>query len=682
MDKTLILLLVIEMFVIFGLLLILLRDNRSHRKIMKLAEQIVRGKLDVEDIQIDGKKNQTTILASAFNSIKRNLLTFVETTKGNVITLSDAINVLSKSVEANQMGNEQIAESISTVAVKTAEQLELVKRNLTIIESNNTQMQEIDQSMSAIKMLLDETVEISKGGIKNVDQYAYDMDGIAKELTDSIAILGRFNDEIKRISEVGAFIIGISEQLKLLALNASIEAARAGQSGRGFAVVADEMNEMSEKTKAGMVTINKILGEVIESSHQVNDSIKNCETSFNQSKQKFGEVNSSFQTINHQAFEIHDRMKDITSKFGNIADNSVVSKEMASNLLDASQLISASTHEMAAVSEETAAESSQIGVNVDALSGMLTGIQNLLRQFNTAIVPINQNRAKTVKIVFFSMLDNDFWYGVRRGVFYAQKELADKNVVVEYIGFTDNGETMDKKVVTLLREYIDKGVDGIILPGFLGAADACLKEAISKGIKVIVFNCDCKPDIKKLACFTPDAYEAGVLAGKSMEQALHKKGNVFIVTGDLKIQVNQLRKDGFVKEISKYKGIHIVDSMVMLDNPDKVYQQTLGYLRKNPNVDAIFITTGMIASVAKAIVDIGKKGKIQVVGYDHTQEVFSYIRQGIVAAAIGQDPFGQGHDPIVWMYNHIVSGESLPKEYMPCRLSVVDKDNVGSLIEA
>ncbi len=682
MDIILIASLIVETLVIIALFVIMIRNKQSYNRIRDKAELIMKGKLDVEDIDVIGSNENVNILAGAFNSIKSNLLTFVETTKGNVTTLSDAINVLSKSVEANQAGNEQIAEGVSTVAVKTAEQLDLVKRNLSIIESNNSQIQEIDQSLTRIKTLLDETVEISKRGISNVGEYEQDMDAIAYELTESNNILTRFNDEIKRISEVGAFIIGISERLKMLALNASIEAARAGQSGKGFAVVAEEMNEMSGKTKEGMVTINQILDEVIQSSQQVNDSIQNCENTFNLSKEKFDNVNKSFQSINQQSFDIHDRMKDISSKFDHIFKNTFETKEMASALFEASQLISTSTHEMAAASEETAAESSQIGANVESLGGMLLGIQKLLKQFDTAVVPVNQTRTKPVKIVFLSMLDNDFWYGVRRGVFYAQNELSDKNAIVEYTGYTNNGSEINDNLIVRVKECIAQHVDGIILPGFLGGADEYLKEAIAAGIKVVAFNCDCSLDIKKLACFSPDAYEAGTLAAKYMKKILDKKGNVLIISGDMTVQVNKERNDGFVKNISTCKGIHILDTLILKDVAEVVYNETLEYLRTHSNVDAIYITSGLAASTAKAIVDAGKKGKVVLIGYDHNQEIFEYIRQGIIAAAIGQDPFGQGHDPIVWLYNHIVTGKPLPKENMACRLSVVDKDNVETLIEA
>ena len=90
----------------------------------------------------------------------------------NVITLSDAIDVLSRSVSANQAGNEQIADGVTTVAQKTAEQMDLVEKNLELIESSNTQMQDIKDSVSQIKSRLDGTVQTSKQGIDDINGYS------------------------------------------------------------------------------------------------------------------------------------------------------------------------------------------------------------------------------------------------------------------------------------------------------------------------------------------------------------------------------------------------------------------------------------------------------------------------------------------------------------------------------
>ena len=672
---------ILEAIVIVVLLILYFKRKSSQDRIVRQAELITKGKLNVEDVSTENTDTSNAVMASAFNSIKNNLMTFVEATKVNVVTLSDAIGVLSESVEANVKGNEQIADGATNVAIKTAEQLELVKDNLKLIESNNEQMQEIDESMRTIKEILDKTVETSRSGIINIEDFEKDMNAMASDLNRINEILSKFNNEIKRIGEVGNFIVEISDQLRLLAFNASIEAARAGQAGKGFTVVADEMNVMSGKTRDGMQTINEILAEITGSSRMVNESISNCEETFNRSKGRFENVNTSFREINESSLGIHDKINNITALFDVMADNSDKSKTKAENLYETAQIISENTHEIAAVSEEVAAESTKIGVNTDNLEGMLSGIQGLLKQFNTAIVPTDKLPKKTVKIMEMSMLDNDFWYGVRKGALYAQKELDGKDALIEYVPLNVGKDELDGYVVDTIQSAIDRNFDGIILPGFLGGANNELRAAIASGIKVMTYNCDCGSDIKRIACLRPDPHEPGILGAKAAEKKLGGQGNVLMLVGDLTVGVNVERSEGFKMKLKNSKGIKIIDEVSITDIADEVYATAKAALQKHPETDVVFITNGFPLSVTKAIRDLGKVGKVSLVCFDHNQEIFAEIKAGVIAAAIGQDAFGQGHDPIIWLYNNIVAGDQLDN-YIPCRLSVVDRSNVDSLVEA
>ena len=678
----LIIIAVLEAIVIAVLIIMLLKANGSRERIVKQASFITKGKLNVEDINIDNTDSSNVVLARAFNAVKNNLMTFVETTKVNVVTLSDAIEVLSQSVDANIKGNEQIAEGATNVADKTAEQLELVRDNLNLIESNNEQMLNIDESLKTMKEILDDTVESSRSGMNNIENFENDMMTMASDLNNINDILSRFNNEIQRISEVGKFIVEISDQLRLLAFNASIEAARAGQAGKGFTVVADEMNVMSAKTRDGMQTINQILKEITTSSSQVNDSISSCEETFNRSKGAFESVNSSFKLINQSSNDIHDKINDINGLFEVITENSNKSKNMAETLYETAQSISENTHEIAAISQEVAAESSKIGVNTEALSGMLNGIQGLLKQFNTAIVPTNKRSSKQVKILEMSMLDNDFWYGVRKGALYAQKELADANALVEYVPLFHDGEiSLDDMVKNAVQSAIDRQFDGIIFPGFLGGANQKFREAAAGGMKVMAYNCDCSKDVPRVACLRPDPHEPGILGAKAAEKKLNGQGRVIMLVGDLTVNVNTERSEGFKMKIKGSKGINIAEEVIVPDNFDGVYKSAKEAISRHPEAGIIFLTNGLPLAVVKAIRDMNKVGKTSLVCFDHNAEIFSEIKSGIICAAIGQDAFGQGHDPIIWLYNNIVAGDRLD-EFIPCRLSVVDSSNVDSLIEA
>ena len=680
MEIFLLILAIFELLAIGFLIYKLVKNDRAYNDILEKSRQIVHGKLNVEDIKVGEGKSTSNVIAGSVNAIKSNLMTFVEATKGNVIVLSDAIDVLSKSADANQMGNEQIANGVTVVAGKTSEQFELVKDNLELIEANNEQMKNVESSMQSIRSLLDVTVSNCEEGIAKLEGYESDMSAMSKELNNIDQILNRFNTDIKKIEEVGDFIIGISNQLKLLALNASIEAARAGQSGKGFAVVADEMGEMSNKTKDGMDTINKIVHEIISSSEQVNESIRACETTYSRSTETFEKVNSSFRSINQQSNEIHNMMAEVSQKFVVMANNSAETKNKATQLFETSQAISENTTDIAAVSEEVAAESSEIASHTEKLGTMLKSIQGLLGQYNTAIVPSPSRKARPVKIMLLSMYDNEFWYGVGRGASYAGKELEAVGGVGEFVPIIPNEERgLEEQVADAIQRAMKQGFDGLIFPGWMNTQDYAI-QAVEKGMKVMVYNCDCPPEIARVACLCPDPAEPGLIAARSVAKDLDKSGQVVILHGDLEVGSNAERYNSFKQEMKNYGGIKIADEVMILDNDEDVYNRTIECLRNNPDVKALFITNGFPCSAARAIEDSGKTGKVQLYAFDTDVEILSYIKKGIIACTVGQDSFGQGHDPVIWLYNHIAAGEKFPSDIIHCRVSVVDRNNVDSLI--
>ena len=654
--------------------------NGAISKLAANASEVAKKNMEVEDVKVSGGGNLKE-LAKNINLIKLNLCAFVESTKGNVITLTDAIDVLSGATEQTQKGVEQTSNSISTVAEKVSEQLALVRDNLDIIESNNGQLEEIDGSMKSIEKTLEETVDSCNEGIGNLEKYELGMDEIKQNLDSCVGILEEFTSQIGQVNSIGELVIDISEELQLLALNASIEAARAGEAGKGFAVVSQEMGVLSEKTKLNMDEISEILKKVTESSQLVNKSITDCNAAFSQSTKVFEGVSESLRTINQQSDDINLKMRDITAKYQMIADNSDSSRGKAEDLYSASEVISDSTSEIVAISEETSAEATQISENVAALENMLTGIRKLIGQFKTGIMPTKNNRAKKVRIAFFSKLDNYFWFAIRRGVSYAEKELSGNNVEILYFPYKDDIE--EKRFPDDVAACTQEGVDAIIYPGFLSIANSQLAAAANKGVKILTYNCDCGSAIKRLSCYEPDQEEAGIMAADAIAKCLDKSGNVAIILGDKTAAVNKIRYESFVNRIkNNYKDIKIVNTTEVTYDPDKTYKQELDLLKSHPEINAVYSTTGMQIQLAKAIEDAGRRGKVKAVVFDQNDEIFAYIKKGIIAAAIDHDPFSQGHDPIIYMYNHLVDGMQLPHDRIKCKASVVDSSNIGERITA
>lgn len=669
---------VLQLVVIVGLGVNILRQKHAIDKCLKVAQEIAQKNIEVDDVELK-TKGSSKELAKAINTIKFNFLAFVEATKGNVITLTDAIGELQSATHATEKGAEQTSASLCTVAEKTSEQLDLVRDNLDIIEENNRQFDIIDESMKEISGTLEQSVEHCNQGIESLDNYERDMQVVSDNLNKCMGIMDEFNEQLKEVNNIGEMVIEVSEELQLLALNASIESARAGEAGKGFSVVSHEIGVMSERTKESMAEITNILQNVYESSGQVNESIVACNEAFATSAELFEQVSDSFRTISEQSAGVNRNMAEITDKYRMISDNSEVSKGKAEDVFAASGVISDSTREIVAISEETTAESEQIAANVGALEEMLNGIRNIIKEFKTGVMPTGNNRSQTVKIAFFSKLDNYFWYAIRRGVMYAEKEMAANNVQIIYIPYKDDIE--EKAFPDDVDRLANEGVDAIIFPGFLSIANQQLKAAANRGVKVLAYNCDCDKSIPRISCYEPDQEEAGIMAADAVAKALNKSGNVAIVLGDKTAAVNKIRYDSFVERInSHYKDIKIVDTIEVSYNADQTYQQELQLLKNNNNIDAVYSTTGMQVQLAQAIIDSGNKGKVKAVVFDQNDEIFRFIKMGVIAAAIDHDPFSQGHDPIVLMYNHLVDGDMLAADRIKCKASVVDSDNINTRI--
>ena len=680
MDLKLLFLIIIilETLVIGVLLWLLFKANRYTGRFIKKAQLLKERCIDFDDIDVADLNVPTQkVLAEAVNSVKNNMQTFLEATKENVVILSDAIDIINDNADKNRMGSRKIADSLSVVVEKVEEQLETVRSNLALVEDNATKITAIDESAKEIGERLNETVNDCSSGLESIIRCEKNMNSVSEKLAESEQILLDFSSRIHEINEIGAFITEISDSLELLALNASIEAARAGEAGKGFVVVAGEVSKMADKTSESISNINHILESIISSSEAVKEGIQESVEVFAKSSRDFDQVSTSFRSIDKQSAHINDMMKDIYLKIEDITSNSKESRIQADRAFRASEKMAVGTQDIAKVSDDTASASLKMSENIESLDTMLSGIKNLLSQYQTSVVPVKDRPSKKVKIGIYCILDNDFWHAVRRGIIYAKNELEALGAEVRYIPFENWDMVAD--LPAEFKKMQDEDFDGYICPGFMTDRGADLNHARALGKKVFVFNCDSPDTGCRDAVFQPDTFDAGITAAKEMGKALENDGRIIILCGNEDILVNKVRKEGFLSQISGMKGMKVLDTVYIEDNEDDTYAKAVEAINRYPDANGIYITTGTPLAAARAIEESGRK--ISLIVFDHSQEIFKYIRKGIIKAAIGQDPFGQGHDPIIYMYNCIVTGEPLPSTNMKCRVNVINGDNVNTLIE-
>ncbi len=656
-------------FIVLVLCIQLILLNQFFRSIKIIgdhANQLSQGKLNISDIMAD-KTRGLEALSFAFNEMKRNLLSFIETTKGNVIVLSDAVDKVNKSLNMSFQGNEQIAANMTAVAEKAQSQLKVAKDTLNSIQEVSLRTNSITTTLSNIEKFVEDTVQISSDGSKHLDQYNEQMTVITTNLDETSNFIDTLNSHLKEIDQVGGLIITITEQLKLLSLNSSVEAARAGEAGKGFVVVSQEMNKLSSATRDSVGQINKLIADIMSSNSKVSDSISNVSDSFDISKEIFGAVQKSFYTINNNANILNNDMKKVYEESQMISENTKEIDRQGTILHNSSSEISSITQDVAAVTEEDLAENEEIKTQAISLKNMLSDIESLLGRYKTSISPVNQSSPRKLKLVMMSPIDHPFWRSVKQGALYAQNELKSKNVELEYIGF----DKVDQTFNITLDHKIEEGCDGLILPGFVNDIDKYIQKANQKNIPVMAFNCDFKRGTDRLSYFGPDVEAASILAGQLISKGIDEEGKVVLFRGDMTATINKIRCDNVKSVLTKRKKIKLVKEIDDIISNELVYSKMKELLNSFPDLKGVIIVSGGVHGAAKAIEELHRVGKVKIFCFDYDKEIIELIRQGIVNTAMGQDPFGQGHDPVIYLYNYLVANE-VPNDITYTRTEVMD----------
>ena len=284
-------------------------------------------------------------------------------------SVASMANRLSELVSDIQSSSNQVqahSDSVMSDATNNLAQADLqqsqIEQVVTAIEEMATSAQSVAQQVEAIASNVREADISTQSGLSMVEEVCVDVAQLNDQLDQSAQAIQQVSTDSASIQTVTKMIDEIAEQTNLLALNAAIEAARAGEQGRGFAVVADEVRTLAHRTQVSVKDVVDIIEKLKHSTSNAVELMHQSQANSNRVLQRAQEAGSSLESIAGQ-------VRDIASQSDTIAataeEQAQVSHQVASSAAEISELNS-QTREVSAQTKRSASELSEQAMHLKA----------------------------------------------------------------------------------------------------------------------------------------------------------------------------------------------------------------------------------------------------------------------------------------------------------------------------
>ena len=264
-------------------------------------------------------------------------------------------------------GSEQLSASAEEISRGMNEQTSRSTQIATAAEQMSQTVVDVAKNTSNIAQISTQAFDHAKDGEGVVKRSVDEVQAIASTVAESSQVMKRLGESSGQIGDIVGVINDIADQTNLLALNAAIEAARAGEQGRGFAVVADEVRKLAERTTQATSQINSMISsiqsEVAHAGVAMNNATLRVESGVEFSRKTGDSLRNIVSSVN----TLQSMVQQIAS----------ATEEMSS----VSETISSDIHGIAAGSKEISAGSGQIAQASSDLARLATELQSVVRQF-------------------------------------------------------------------------------------------------------------------------------------------------------------------------------------------------------------------------------------------------------------------------------------------------------------
>ena len=380
------------MVIIIGLIAIAIGSNISRSivnsimQLMKLMKKAEEGDLTVvSEIRTNDEMAE---LGSSFNHMIENIQRLLKQAKSTIEHSVEAADTLKRSSRSSKEGITQLTSTIGNITQGANNQTEDIYNSVDVMEQLASSIQVVIEDTSG---LLEHTqgttgiIEEASSNMKFLDTAISSTHKVSEEISQGIMEL---NVLTKTIGEIMKLLDDISERTNLLALNASIEAARAGSVGKGFAVVAEEVRNLATQSKESS-------SHVKEAVRGIEVKVKNTTDLVVKSNQLFDKqsvaINKTYQSLNLMINDLKEISTGLVQVNSRVGCMNHYKDEMSQKIESIAKVIEANAAEIEEVNALSEEQSATIEQFNDLATKLLSAINDLEQNVATFIVTNNES---------------------------------------------------------------------------------------------------------------------------------------------------------------------------------------------------------------------------------------------------------------------------------------------------